>query len=532
MRFLVAVMLAAWLLTPALAAAEPYTPTGQTCGGLPKVAVETMEWVCIGLVLQRGEELNLVKPRKIEQIAGQDAFLLTDMGGWDGNVGSLYLIERRGGTYAARRLRSRLNLPHQILRGPGGFYYLGEAHRITAFRLDPKNRPIDWRTVIDGLPDLGDNLHPLTHFIFLENGDLLVNIGAATDNCGAEADTGACRARESNGLLRRYRHMPKSGVWSTEYEVYATGLRNSMALVQHPSGTVLQAENGTDFKALGMPYEEINIVQRGGDYGWPYCHDNDAADPHWNRDADCRSDAYVRPWTLMPPHAAPLDMMYYTGDLLPGLTGTLLVGWHGYRAYGHRLVAYAVDGEGRPLREEAATFRSDPTPTDPWFTGQAYTPEGTAGPVSPHLEITSGWNRQPGIRPRGAPVGLLQAEDGSLWIVDDKNRAVLRMAPGEPWHPDPTREAAMAVSFAQDPKLADEVHPVLTGRCQACHDFLEGVEPESLAAVMTQQGWLSAPLYESKLAVALQSGNMPPENPLPEPEQALIRNWFFKLKPE
>lgn len=301
MRVLSTAILAAWLLAPGPVAAEPYAPTGETCGGMPKVAVGTMDGVCIGLVLQRGPELKLVKPRKIAQIAGQDAFLLTDMGGWDGHVGSLYLIERHGGAYAARRLRSKLNLPHQILRGPGGRYYLGEAHRITSFALGAKNRPVGWRTEVDGLPDLSDNLHPLTHFIFLGNGDLLVNVGAATDSCGDEVAAGVCRARESNGLLRRYRYLPKSGVWATDYEVFAKGLRNSMALVQHPSGTVPQAENGVDFKEAGEPYKEINVLRPGGDYGWPYCHDNDAAHPDWNRAEDCRSGKYERPWTLMPP---------------------------------------------------------------------------------------------------------------------------------------------------------------------------------------------------------------------------------------
>ena len=532
MHMYVAMVMALLALTAAQLHAEPYTPAGETCGGLPKVAVETMDGICIGLVLQRGERLPLVKPRKIAQIAGQDAFLLTDMGGWGENAGSLYLIERRGGAYAARRLRSRLNLPHQILRGPGGLYYLGEAHRITAFRLDSQNRPIDWRKVLDGLPELAGNLHPLTHFIFLENGDLLVNIGAATDACEAETAAGVCRARESTGLLRHYRYLPASGVWSTEFEVYATGLRNSMALVRHPSGTILQAENGVDFKAEGEPYEEINVVVNGGDYGWPYCHNNDAAHPAWNRNAECRTGAFVRPWTLMPPHAAPLDMIYYTGDLLPVLSGKLLIGWHGYRVYGHRLVAYAVDGEGRPLRGAVATLRSDPTAAEPWFAERVYAAEGSAGPVSQHIEITTAWNRVPGIRPRGAPVGLLQAEDGSLWIVDDRNRAVLRMAPGEPWRHDTAANAVQSGSFQQDAELAARAFPVLVDRCQGCHEFLKALRPDGLASAMVQEGWLAAPLYESKLAAALRSGKMPPEHPIPEADQAPIREWLFKLTPE
>ncbi len=525
-------VLAALVLVPAVASAGPYAPTGETCGGLPKVAVETIDGVCIGIVLQRTEGLPLVKPRKIAQVAGQDAFLLTDMGGWDGNVGSLYLIERRDGSYAARRLRGELNLPHQILRGPGGRYYLGEAHRIISFRLGARRRPVDWRTVVDGLPDLGDNLHPLTHFIFLANGDLLINVGAATDACAGEMDSGVCRARESNGLLRRYRYLPANGAWSPDYEIFATGLRNSMALVQHPSGTILQAENGVDFKPLGTPYEEINVVERGDDFGWPYCHDNDATHPRWGRGAECRSEAYKRPWTLMPPHTAPLDMIYYTGDLMPALQGKLLISWHGYRAFGHRVVAYDVDEQGRPLRGADATFWSDPTTAEPRRAELFYTPDGSAGPVSQHIEITTAWNRLSGIRPRGAPVGLLEAEDGSLWIVDDKNRAVLRMAPGAPWRFDPGRDLSAAAALIQDPALAAGAQPVLSRRCQACHEFLKGVETPRLAAAMARAGWLSTPLAESKLATVLDARSMPPDKQISEAERARIRDWFVTLRPE
>ena len=49
---------------------------------------------------------------------------------------------------------------------------------------------------------------------------------------------------------------------------------------------------------------------------------------------------------------------------------------------------------------------------------------------------------------------------------------------------------------------------------------------------MVQEGWLAAPLYESKLAAALRSGKMPPEHPIPEADQAPIREWLFKLTPE
>ncbi len=75
--------------------------------------------------------------------------------------------------------------------------YVAEMNRI--FRLDIAPGAVVptgvATTVVDGLP--GNRLHigrhPLSHFVFDENGDLLVNVGANTDQCADE--TGAALGR-------------------------------------------------------------------------------------------------------------------------------------------------------------------------------------------------------------------------------------------------------------------------------------------------------------------------------------------------
>ena len=56
----------------------------------------------------------------------------------------------------------------------------------------------------------------------------------------------------------------------------------------------------------------------------------------------------------MPPHAAPLGMFYYQGDKFPELKGKLVVGLHGYRPTGGRVIFYDVDGDGFPIISAAA----------------------------------------------------------------------------------------------------------------------------------------------------------------------------------
>ena len=54
--------------------------------------------------------------------------------------------------------------------------------------------------------------------------------------------------------------------------VLAHGLRNSVDFAWHPlTGELGALDNGGDGLGHGEPPEEINVIQSGGDYGWPDC---------------------------------------------------------------------------------------------------------------------------------------------------------------------------------------------------------------------------------------------------------------------
>ena len=52
--------------------------------------------------------------------------------------------------------------------------------------------------------------------------------------------------------IRRYAYLG-DGKWSPNFTVMAQGLRNSVAMVRHSSGTLLQAENSEDFPPADTP---------------------------------------------------------------------------------------------------------------------------------------------------------------------------------------------------------------------------------------------------------------------------------------
>jgi glucose/arabinose dehydrogenase len=312
--------------------------------------------VCVALVAA-----GFKFPRGILPLDNGD-LLVVDMGGWAANRGVLWRLKRSAAGYERERVLDKLDRPHGLALGPDKRIYVGVAGRV--LRFDPSN-PKDTATDIvggrSGVPALSTTgRHPLVNLVFGKDGNLFVSVGSASDNCEdakhnppdpdkpcAEAEGDAPR-----GAIRRY-VMRWSEAAVSSWKTYASGLRNSMALAVHPeSGLLLQGENSRDNIHRRMPgletdeelpHDELNWIEEGARYGWPYCYDDGRACPEYPK-ADC--SRYRAPLLLLPAHAAPLGMTYYFGGLLAEYRGALIVGYHGYRAKGHRIAAFETDSGG------------------------------------------------------------------------------------------------------------------------------------------------------------------------------------------
>ncbi len=264
------------------------------CGSLPRLDVTTPPGFCMGVI---AEKLHF--PRGILPLPNGD-LVVTEMGGWVGGQGAVSLFKRSGDGYVQTVLFKGLNRPHAVQLGPDGLVYVGEVGRIFRFALrDPAGTAVDVIGGKSSLPPLpGRGLHELTSMLFDADRNLIVSIGSSSDHCeGAENAAPLAgqpcaegEGKEGIGLLRKYvMRWPVGAVVS--WDVLARGLRNSVAMAVHPvTGALWQADNGRDAMQAAiptlkndneLPHDELNLVERGAHYGWPYCYDSNVASPEY-----------------------------------------------------------------------------------------------------------------------------------------------------------------------------------------------------------------------------------------------------------
>ncbi len=379
-------------------AGNPY-PSAGTCDGLPKVNVKTIGDTCVGVVAT-----DLKMPRGVLPLSDKEIWV-TEMGAWERNSGRLSRLTWHNGRYQRSTILDKLDRPHGIQLGKDGWVYIGEAGRI--IRLDPKSindsKPISPQIVINGLPN--DGHHPLKQFTLDDAGNIYLSMGAKSNNCeGKDGQAAKYPCAEATGA------QATASIWkittplnAAQTTVYARGLRNAMGMTWSAQGELIVTENGRDainqadrrLSDARLPHDELNVIRAGGDYGWPYCFDNNRVSPEYRKHAAvCRPK--IAPTSLLPAHSAPLGITRYPSDgSIVALRGRYLIALHGYRDNGHRLVSIGANAAGRP-----------------------------AGKIS---DVVSAWGRSE-RQPMGAPVEARPSPSGKVYISDDRNDVLLRLS--------------------------------------------------------------------------------------------------------
>lgn len=137
-------------------------------------------------------------------------------------------------------------------------------------------------------------------------------------------------------------------------EIYALGIRNAIGLIVHPeTGALWETENGP------QGGDEINIIGRGLNYGWPvvtygraYTSDPDGKKsglPPPTVQPATSAPGMEQPVTFYKPSIAISGMAFYTGDKFPLWKGNLFVGG----LVGAQLSRLVFNKQGLETRREA-----------------------------------------------------------------------------------------------------------------------------------------------------------------------------------
>ena len=118
-------------------------------------------------------------------------------------------------------------------------------------------------------------------------------------------------------------------------EIFAKGLRNAVGFTFHPeTGKIYATENSRDWLGDDLPPDEINIIEKGKNYGWPICYGKNVHDTDFDKNTyirnPCMEPFEMQSFIYIQAHSAPLGLAFNFGNNFPSeYKGNLFVAYHG-----------------------------------------------------------------------------------------------------------------------------------------------------------------------------------------------------------
>jgi len=206
-----------------------------------------------------------------------------------------------------------LNHPHGIAFAADKIY-VAEADKVARYSYDPGGLKATNKEVLFSLP--GGGRHT-TRTLRIRGDKLYTSVGSSCDTCIEDSPLRATLlVSDLNGANLR---------------VYAKGLRNTVFFTFDDSGRIWGTDMGRDFLGDNLPPDDVNLIEDGKDYGWPFCYGNKIRDSKFKpgeKQSYCTDT--VGPKFELPAHVAPLGIAFIKSPLFPPRDqGSLLVALHG-----------------------------------------------------------------------------------------------------------------------------------------------------------------------------------------------------------
>jgi glucose/arabinose dehydrogenase/mono/diheme cytochrome c family protein len=348
----------------------------------------------------------------------------------------------------------------------GGALYAEINDQIVRYTLEagsivPRGQPV---TIVSGLPLTGD--HPMHPFVIDTDGSLYVDVATATNACQEknriQGSPGIvpCTELETRGGIWRY-DANKTNQTFSPAERFATGIRNAEGFGIDSSDRLFVTQHGRDqlhanWPALykpeeeaTLPSEELLLLKKGGDYGWPECYYDGiqrklVLAPEYGGDGGkkvgpCASK--IAPIAAFPAHWAPNGMALYDKRQFPArYRGGVFIAFHGswdrapYPQSGYNVVFQGLSGTHSTGRCEIFA-------------------DGFAGAMESPGQATH--------RPDGVAVG----PDGALYVSDDVRGRIYRIvysgagSGAAKFTPCPSASAPAGKITVADAKPPEGMHP-------------------------------------------------------------------------
>jgi len=266
--------------------------------------------------------------------------------------------------------------------------YIAEKDQVNVYSYNLQTMKALKQKKITDLPAGGGHATRTLLFLPKPDGDqLLVSVGSSCNVC-IESD------------WRRAKVLVVSAGGGVP-RTFASGLRNAVFMAIHPeTKKVWTTEMGRDMLGDDLPPDEINIIDKGRNYGWPFCygknvHDNDF-DPAMKK--TCKEPETYPSHIDIPAHSAPLGLSFFPEDGWPAeFRNSLLAAYHGSwnRSVptGYKIVRYRLDGSGNFLGVD---------------------------------DFVSGWLTKDGTA-LGRPVDIMIRPGGTIFVSDDKAGVIYRI---------------------------------------------------------------------------------------------------------
>lgn len=296
------------------------------------------------------------------------------------NAAILALWENDANETQRATLFTGLALNH-ALRYHDGYIYASSDQNVYRWAYPAEKYRTDLgqaQVILQGMPVKGN--HETRTLEFDDENRVYVNIGSAEN-----IDADSSRSRVIRFTLDG--NYPKA---YANVQVFADGTRNEVGLRFDSQGRLWGVENGlddlprTEFGEIHNtnPSEEVNIFlesNAGKFYGYPVCWSEGpglngtlsfsqglGAGTQWatsssdstHNDQWCRNtNNNIPPVYNLPAHIAPLDIVFYNGDRIPGKKGRMAIipshgSWNRSPAKGRMILFLNLDDNGNPTGYE------------------------------------------------------------------------------------------------------------------------------------------------------------------------------------